>query len=93
MEKSLYGYYMGYMCHLLNDEFIRHWVAPTKEKDLERQKANQGLNRLTTIYLSSSSLIKKSSLKEESKDSSFANKANKIFTTLEKTASLEPTTL
>jgi hypothetical protein len=30
ITKSLYGYYMGYSCYLLNDGFIWHWIAPPK---------------------------------------------------------------
>lgn len=32
MEKSLYGYYMGYMSYWLYDGLIRHWAAPPKKK-------------------------------------------------------------
>ncbi|MOA22281.1 hypothetical protein D3C78_1428290 [compost metagenome] len=33
MEKSSYGYYMGYMCYWLNDNYNRHWVAPPLQRN------------------------------------------------------------
>jgi hypothetical protein len=34
MKKSLYGYYIGYMCYWLNGGLIRHWVAPQIDSHL-----------------------------------------------------------
>lgn len=35
---------MMYLCYSVDDKFIRLWVAPPNEKNLERHEVNQGFH-------------------------------------------------
>ncbi|WP_179088367.1 hypothetical protein [Paenibacillus odorifer] len=56
MAKSLYGYYMGYMCYWLNDGFIRQWVGsvPNSRRDsaMSKKLPQHGrLARIVAVYM------------------------------------------